>query len=246
MARILNEREHTAKRNKILDTAQRLIYTKGFELMTIQDILDEMGISKGAFFHYYPSKAELLQALIERMMDEITTFVQSIVDDPNLTARQKLEGYFSSALHWKTARKEIMLSLLSVWYQDENAIVRQKVFSSGIQRVTPALAGIIRQGNQEAAWDAPFPEETAKILFNLLQGMSDTLGEKLLSPHPILDKLWLTRVLDAYTQGVERVLGAPPHSLTILSLEDLQSWFTPLADNPPAAPSNLEPYRMSL
>ena len=48
MARIVKEEAYTGKRNVILDVAQRLIYTKGYEQMTIQDILAELQISKGA------------------------------------------------------------------------------------------------------------------------------------------------------------------------------------------------------
>jgi AcrR family transcriptional regulator len=49
MARIVKEEEYAARRNEILDAAQRLVYTKGYEHMTIQDILDDRHISKGAF-----------------------------------------------------------------------------------------------------------------------------------------------------------------------------------------------------
>ena len=41
MARIVKEAEYAGKRNEILDAAQRLIYTKGYEQMTVQDILDD-------------------------------------------------------------------------------------------------------------------------------------------------------------------------------------------------------------
>ncbi len=63
MARIV--KAHAARRNEILDVAQRLIYTKGYEQMTIQDILSDLQISKGAFYHYFDSKQALLEAIIE-------------------------------------------------------------------------------------------------------------------------------------------------------------------------------------
>ena len=65
MARIVKEEEYVEKRNEILAVAQRLVYTKGYEQMTIQDMLDELQISKGAFYHYFGSKQALLEALIE-------------------------------------------------------------------------------------------------------------------------------------------------------------------------------------
>ena len=57
MPRVLIEEDYTARRNEILDAARKLVYTKGYEQMSVQDILDEMKISKGAFYHYFGLKA---------------------------------------------------------------------------------------------------------------------------------------------------------------------------------------------
>lgn len=53
MARLVKEEEYNAKRNEILDIALSLVYSKGYEQMTIQDILDGLHISRGAFYHYF-------------------------------------------------------------------------------------------------------------------------------------------------------------------------------------------------
>ena len=53
MARTIKPHEYAEKRNDILDAAQRLVYSKGYERMTIQDILDDVHISSGAFYHYF-------------------------------------------------------------------------------------------------------------------------------------------------------------------------------------------------
>src|SRR5215467_4961532 len=115
MARIVKEGIYAGKRNAILDVAQRLIYTKGYEQMTIQDILDDLQISKGAFYHYFDSKQALLEALIERMQEEAAQLVSPIVGDARLPALEKLQRAFDMLNRWKTARKEFFLSLLRVW-----------------------------------------------------------------------------------------------------------------------------------
>src|SRR5215472_4760327 len=102
MARTVNEQEYAVKRNEILDLAQRLVYTKGYERMTIQDILDELQISKGAFYHYFDSKQALLEALIERMGQDALQLLNPIVHDPRLGALEKLQRFFDTAVQWKT------------------------------------------------------------------------------------------------------------------------------------------------
>ena len=101
MARIVKEEEYAEKRNAILDVAQRLIYTKGYEQMTIQDILDDLQISKGAFYHYFDSKQALLEAMIERMGEEMEQFLMLIVHDPMLSALDKFQRFLATANRWK-------------------------------------------------------------------------------------------------------------------------------------------------
>ena len=60
---------HAVRRDDFIDAAQRLIRTKGYEETSIQDILDALGASQGAFYHYFGSKADLLEAVVERMVD---------------------------------------------------------------------------------------------------------------------------------------------------------------------------------
>src|SRR5712691_1713827 len=114
MARIV--KEHAVRRNEILDVAQRLVYTKGYEQMTIQDILDDLQISKGAFYHYFDSKQALLEALIERLLDEGVQLLLPIVDDPHLPALEKLQRLFDRLVRWKTAQKTFLLALMRVLY----------------------------------------------------------------------------------------------------------------------------------
>src|SRR5690348_15717460 len=90
-------KEHTIRRNEILDVAQRLIYTKGYEQMTIQDILDVLRISKGAFYHYFDSKQMLLEALIERIGEGAIQLLLPIVQNPLLPALEKLQRYIATA-----------------------------------------------------------------------------------------------------------------------------------------------------
>ena len=134
MARIVNKVEHEARRNEILDASQRFIYTEGYEQMTIQEIVDDLQISKGAFYHYFDSKQALLEALIERLLTQAEQIILPIVQDENLPALEKIQRIFSTISRWKASQKEYLLALLSVWYSDDNAIVRQKMLTATITR----------------------------------------------------------------------------------------------------------------
>jgi AcrR family transcriptional regulator len=228
MARIV--KEHAVRRNEILDVAQRLVYTKGYEQMTIQDILDDLQISKGAFYHYFDSKQALLEALIERMLDQGIQLILPIVQNPHLPALEKLQSYFATIVRWRTAQKTFFLSLLRVWYNDDNAIVRQKMRSTiVIKGITSLLTGIIRQGIQEGVFTTSYPDQMGEVIVSLGFDFQETLGWQILSFDPERDDvLPIERTVAVYTDAIERVLGAPKDSLQFIDTETLKEWlFTP-------------------
>jgi AcrR family transcriptional regulator len=226
MPRIVREEEYAIRRNQILDTALRLVYTKGFEQMTIQDILDNLQISKGAFYHYFDSKAAVLEALVERIVDEVEPLLSVIVQDAHLSALEKFQRFFDSTARWKTERKDLMLRLMRMWYADENAIVRQKVFVSTLKRVSPLLTEITYQGVREGVFTTPYPETVSQVFFYFLQGLGETFVQLLLTDHDQLKSMQqAANVVTAYTDALERVLGAPRGSINLMDLETLEAWF---------------------
>lgn len=226
MARIVKEEEYTEKRNAILDAAQRLVYTKGYEQMTIQDLLDDLQISKGAFYHYFDSKQAVLEALIDQMLDEMEQLVLPVVHDPALSALEKLRRFFVILNRRKTAQKDFLLALLRVWYTDNNAIVRQKLLIAGPRRLQPLLTEIIHQGMREGVLTTPYPQEVGEVVLSLGQSLGETLGKLLISSaEEHVDFSRIERTVAVYTDALERVLGAPTGSLSLTDTQSLRVWF---------------------
>ncbi|MGI9058653.1 MAG: TetR/AcrR family transcriptional regulator [Ktedonobacteraceae bacterium] len=232
MARVVKEEEYVVKRNEILAVAQRLVYTKGYEQMTIQDMLDDLQISKGAFYHYFGSKQELLEALIEGMLNEMEKLFIPIVHDAHLSALEKFQSFFDTLARWKTAQKTFLLTLLRVWFADDNAIVRQKVRAMVLKHLTPLLAVIISQGVQEGVMTTSYPDQVGEVIMSLLQDLSDTLGRLLLSFEPSSDA-WhhVKSTVGAYIDALERILGASTGSLPFVDDKTLKEWFDAAGDN---------------
>src|ERR1035437_8757633 len=123
MARILKEEEYNAKRNEILDFASSLIYSKGYDLLTTQDILDGLHISRGAFYHYFSSKEDLIEAMVNRMAKPAAETLLPILQDPDLSALQKFHRYFEVSASWKNTEKELIIGLLRTWYSNGNMLI---------------------------------------------------------------------------------------------------------------------------
>lgn len=225
MARAIKEDEYAAKHNQILDITQRLIYTKGYELMTIQDVLDGLQMSKGAFYHYFRSKPALLKALVERTVDQIEQVLRPIVADPVLPALEKLRQFLARGGSWKAEHKSLIFPLMRVWYNDENAIVRQKVLNTALVRLGPLLAAIFHQGLREGVLNTPYPDEMGDLFFTAFQNIGEPFVKLVLEPAAAPDRLQrLRRLFGLYSDVLERMLGAPPGSLPIMDDAALREW----------------------
>ncbi len=225
MARKLNETEYGQKRNEILDAALKRVYTVGYENMSIQDILDDLGISKGAFYHYFNSKPDLLHGIVSRMIDEIFLVLTPILENNEMDAIEKLRRYFSAASMWKSERLSQMLPIIKVWYADENVLVREKIYSASEKIIIPILSGIIQQGVQEGSIHTHLPDESAKIIYGMMFSMGDTLSRQLLRPPPEgIDRNRLLSLLDEYTRVMEIALGMKAGSIVVFSKDTIQTW----------------------
>jgi len=214
MARTVNPDEVAAKRGEILDAAQRLIYTRGYERMTIQDLLGQLGMSNGAFFHYFNSKAAVLEALIERIQQSAEQALLPIVDDTHLSALDKLQRFFDTLDGARVEHQAFVAELLRVWFADDNAVVREKMYEAMRIRRTPLLTAIIHQGIQEGVFTTPYPDQAADIILSLARGMGTTIARLMLAVEPdqgVIDAIVAAQA--AYADALERVLGAPAGSL---------------------------------
>ncbi len=237
MARVVKEKEYADRRNEILDSAQRLIYTKGYQQMAIQDILDSMGISKGAFYHYFDSKQDLLDAIVDRMTVEAVDLLLPVVQDSSLPALEKLQRFYDRAGRWKTAQKEFIFALMRVWYADDNAIVRQKEETAAVRQIAPLLTQILHQGIEEGVFNNPHPDELGEVLLSMFMGLGDTVAKLLLSPDLGPGSLpQLEKIMAVFTDTLERILGAPSGSLRLVDPEVIKEWVAPPATPPPEAP----------
>jgi AcrR family transcriptional regulator len=226
MARTLNLAVHSVRREAFVEAAQRLMTAKGYEQMSIQDVLDEVEASRGAFYHYFDSKQALLEAVIDRMVEAALAEVEPVVRDSSLTAAAKLRRVFGTIGRWKTARKSLVLALLEVWLSDHNAIVREKFRREMAVRLADTLTPIIQQGIDEGAFDAGSAPQAARVLVMLLLGFQDIATELFLDRQAgRIDLEHVERTFGSYTESFERILGARAGSIQLIDHAVLRAWF---------------------
>ena len=226
MARTVNPTLHTVRRDAFLDVAQRLIQTKGYEAMSIQDLLNELEASKGAFYHYFDSKQALLEAVVERFADGAMASLAPVLNDPDLPALTKLERVFAGIASFKAEQRDLTLAIIEVWNSDGNAIVREKVRRLSERIMIPLLSSVVKQGLDEGTLDVDSPDDTAKVLVALMLGFQLQATDLFIARQAgAITFEVVQRAVAANTKAFERILGIPEGSLTLTDERTLRFWF---------------------
>lgn len=83
----------------ILDVSFRLFMEKGYEHTSIQDIIDHLGgLSKGAIYHHFGSKEDILMAVMDDITRESNQLLARIRDRTDLTGLDKLRTIFRASI----------------------------------------------------------------------------------------------------------------------------------------------------
>ena len=226
MARTLNPETHAVKRDAFVDVASRLIQTKGYEALSIQDVLDELGASKGAFYHYFNSKSDLLEAIVERMADAVEATWDEVMARPGLSAIERFEGVFSMAAQYKNARRELTLAVLEGWLSDGNTVLRERLHDLVAMRMTSVLEPILRQGASDSEFTTSDPAATAHVIVALIQGLQGVAAHLFVARQAGTVSLEeVERTFAAYGEAVDRILGLPPGRLSLTDPPTIRMWF---------------------
>ena len=226
MPRTLNLAVHTVRKEAFVEAAERLMQTRGYERTSIQDILDELGASRGAFYHYFGSKQALLEAVIDRMVEAGLASVEPIVEDPSLPAAAKLVRVFSGIGQWKTDRRDLIQAFLDVWLSDDHAVVREKFRRRLVAQFVPTLSKIVRQGIEEGTFQVESPDDTALVLMFFIQGMQDEALDMYVASQAnaiAFDEV-VTR-FNSFASAFERVLGVEAGAISLIDRSILEAWY---------------------
>ena len=214
------------RRSELITCAHKLFYTKGYESTSVSDMVTEVGVAKGTFYHYFESKQAILEALVAELSEQGLKLYEAIAADKTLNAVQKWMQTAQVIGDWKIERKAELLALARVIQTDGNVLLRYKLWTRAMQVVAPELAKIIARGVEEGVFETAYAEETAEAIYAVSTAFSETITDILLNPDDYDDPEALARRRIAAVQtAIERVLGAAPGSLPIIDEQTLCAWF---------------------
>ncbi|MCL1963922.1 MAG: TetR/AcrR family transcriptional regulator [Firmicutes bacterium] len=199
-------KEADERKNEILDAAESLFITKGYDSTTISDMLDAMGIARGTLYYHYKSKEEVLDGIIARLIAAGVAAAEAIADDCTLSATEKLLQIMLAQRPDHTRQEQLVVTLEHAG----NAQMFQKTLTEGVLRLAPVLGRVIEQGTREGVFGTLYARESAEILLAAGHALFDN-GEFRWTPKERAQKV------SAFLLAAERILGAAEGSLLKLT-----------------------------
>ncbi|GAA4876438.1 TetR/AcrR family transcriptional regulator [Ferrimonas pelagia] len=214
------------RRAEILDHAQRLFLQQGYDCTSVNDLIQALGLSKGAFYHHFESKQAVLEALTDRMLAGYEPTMCALLDDPGLSALEKWQRLMSSSNQWKLEHKEALLMQLSAMHNSANLLLKTSLTNKSRAIGVPLFSRLLAQGVAEGCFELADPAQTAHFLFALMDAQSDQLTQYLLYPERFDDPAGASfALLCASQQAIERLLAAPVGSLPLIDRDAIDAWF---------------------
>lgn len=148
--------------NSILDVAFRLFMEKGYEHTSIQDIIDGLGgLSKGAIYHHFKSKEDILVAVTDRMTAESNHMLAAILIRPDLSGADKLKTIFKESISRPV--QEDIFTVAPNFHNNPKLLF--SLLHDTIEEVAPNyILPIIKQGIDDGSIQTDYPEQLAELI----------------------------------------------------------------------------------
>ena len=189
------------RKNEILDAAELLFASKGFDETSTNDIINAVGIARGTLYHHFKSKEEILDAVIDRITGSLMLEAGAIAADRSLPLLDRLTGSIMALNVDSRLGEEVMLQV----HKPQNALLHQKMQKQLIGGIVPILTRLIEEGCREGLFRTPYPEEAAEMIMIYSNVAFDEMAE--LSPEERMRKI------QAFICHTERIMGAAEGSL---------------------------------
>ncbi|HOP09242.1 MAG TPA: TetR/AcrR family transcriptional regulator [Candidatus Methanofastidiosa archaeon] len=159
MARTVKDPEE--RRNEILDAAEELFVTKGYEATSIKDIIKKIDVAHGLFYYYFSSKEDVLNSIVIRYWDTISKRLSEIACDENKGPVEKIEEMFLEGVLMKKERMDILSNVL----RTDNPLFMNKIIRYGIDMFVPILVVPVKEGIRQGIFHVDYPEYVLEMHF---------------------------------------------------------------------------------
>jgi len=147
-------------KSEILQTAVRMFQKRGWTSVKIEDIVNEVGVTRGAFYHYFKSREELIVAAMDVIYNEHNSFVLADQEE-GLNTLEKLHFALTHNINFNAENTEMRMMFEKAL---KNPEVFRSEFYSMMNTTAPFLERLLKEGNKEGLISVAYPKQMAQVM----------------------------------------------------------------------------------
>jgi AcrR family transcriptional regulator len=212
MARIVKDAD--VRREELLDTALSLFLEHGYERTSVEQITTTVGVAKGTFYHYFATKQDVLEQLVERFSDDLFAAAEVALVGLEGSALERLRGLMVASSQVKLRRRDETLMLTRPLFTPENQPLLRRLVDGWMDRTRPLIQGIIEQGCAEGTFDVADPAATTEVWLSLWYDYGVRVSRQFFAAQDDPSQVGaLLAAVAALEVAEERILGLAPGEL---------------------------------
>ncbi|KZY30103.1 hypothetical protein A3731_36870 [Roseovarius sp. HI0049] len=202
----------------ILDAAAQLLAKQGWEEVTINDILDAAGISRGGFYHHFSSKDDVLKELVLRFADAASAAARSGMNRSGTDYVDRLSMFLHDAIQWELDHSDEIIGIVSLAMRPGNGPIFLGLSRETERRTLPVLREILSEGVERRTFDLVDVGMTADLFLRVARTRwleFIKLQQAAREGRHAEARGSLHQRIQAERQTYERLLGLPPGSIEL-------------------------------
>lgn len=214
-------RKGDEKRQELLQAAERLFCQQGYEKTSVQDILNEIALSKGGFYHHFTSKEEVLTALCERRAQRAAIYAAEALSQAE-SALQRLNAVLHGFMPLRRDEADFVAMLLPTIEKPEGRGIAMTYQDALVSHFSPLLKAEIAAASAVEAIHPPVKDIEGMILHLVNHCWMEAAAEmaRARREDQRLEQLTLLHLLEKYRRATETLLDAPFGSMEIIRVEE--------------------------
>ncbi|EHC00158.1 TetR family transcriptional regulator [Mycobacteroides abscessus 47J26] len=215
------------RRTELLDLAMTLFLERGYERVSLNDLIATSGMSKGAFYHYFSSKEALVSALAARSADQAFEALRPVFEEQGKGALERLNSGLRAGYEVKMALgAPESIGAMASMMRPENQSLLRRISAIWEDRFRPVLTEVIAQGVAEGVFDTFDPEGVG----DMIQALAATMGTAVQRIIAAPDARARAQAIDAavlrqrlYGIATDRILGLPDGTIEVLDRDQIEA-----------------------
>lgn len=206
------------RRGRILDAAQNLFFTRGWDDVTIADVLVAAEISKGGFYHHFAAKEDLLDGVVERSTKEALSAAETVYHRTSGNALARFNAFLAETSRWKVEQAAQIRFFMRVMTRPGNDFLFYRISNAAALAAKPVVEKMIAEGIADGSFNVTDADLVAEMILVLSQGRRFVAGAAVEAADAgDLEKA--TMVFDNRMKAegalIDRLLGLPLGSIAL-------------------------------